>query len=235
MVGRFPSLPVTLVLVVIVAGGALGYVLTRTSGSSIAKDTPDQIVSSATAAVRGAGSVHVVTLDQAQGVTWVGDVGADSGEQTVQAGSVEAAAIVVNGKTYFKANQQAWTKLFGVSAGVAARAEDRWLSVAPSDPASSQVAETLTLNSLLQQIIPQSPRGSVGVSTVNGEQVAGVSGKLQGGLPATLYVSATGQPLPVEVTAGSGNYNTTTTFSNWGEAVHPAPPPNPIPANSLGL
>ena len=236
-VGRYPSPVVLLVLAVVVGGGALAYVLMKGSGSSIAQESPDQIVSAATAAVRSSGSVHVVTVAPIHGVpvTWVGDVGATSGEQAVNAGAIQAKALVVNGTTYFNANQEAMTQLMGVSAAVAAQADGKWLSLSPSDPASSQVADTLTVNTLLPQITPQSPRINLGLSTVDGQQVVGITGKLQGGLSATLYVSATGQPFPVEMVAGSGNYNTTTTFSAWGEAVHPSPPSNAIPASTLGL
>ena len=236
-VGRFPSLLVILALVVVVGGSALGFVLSQGSGSAIVNDTPDQIVPLATAAVRSSGSVHVVTVAQTQDgpVTWVGDVGTNSGEQTIDAGSMQAKAIVVNGVTYFNANLEAMTKLLGVPAGVADRAAGKWLSLSPSDAASSQVGATLTVNSLLSQVTPHSPLTTLGQSMVNAQQVVGISGKLQGGLSATLYVSATGQPLPIQEIADTGNYNTTTTFSNWGEAVHPAPPSGAIPASTLGL
>jgi hypothetical protein len=54
------------------------------------------------------------------------------------------------------------------------------------------------------------------------------------GSTETVYIAASGTPLPVSVSANSGNgVLTTCTFSNWNESVDLAAPPHPFPLTSI--
>ena len=234
---QFSPVFIILIVAIVLGGAALGYVLLQGSNSSIASETPAQIVAAATNAARSSGSVHAVTTTENQGVllSWVNDTGTDSGEQTITGGPAKATAIVVNGGTYFTANQQGMMTIFSASASVAHQTAGKWLSLAATDPAAKAVADSLTMNSLLSESTPQNPLSNLGTSTVKGNSVVGISGSGPGGTTAILYVSATGQPLPVEEIVRDSSHSETTIFSDWGEPVHLAPPANVLPGSSFGF
>lgn len=92
----------------------------------------------------------------------------------------------------------------------------------------------VTLSSAIDQIIPTGRLTKETVGAVQGRQVVAVHGQIANSPPGTLYVSATGSPLPVEETAGDSSGTETVTFSNWGESVSLSAPATSVPIASLG-
>jgi hypothetical protein len=76
------------------------------------------------------------------------------------------------------------------------------------------------------------PLSSVAATTVNGTRVVGIrrnskrSGKA---VTETLYVRATGAPLPVEERMHTATTDTRATFSAWGRPVRVSAPARSIP------
>jgi len=228
-----PLLVVTAVIVL--GGGVLAYSLTQGSTSEIAAASPSQAIALMTAAVHEAGSVHVVTSIQIQGqtATYVNDSTSHSGKEIITAGTAQVTAIVVGGTAFVKANLSAMSEMFQTSAAGSQHFANAWLSLPSSDPAYNKIAQTLTLGSLLQQVTPTRPLTKLGPATVNGRSVIGVRGQLPGGGSATLYISATGSPLPVEEISGPSGGRTTSVFGGWGVSVNVAPPSGAISGSAV--
>ena len=71
---------------------------------------------------------------------------------------------------------------------------------------------------MLTEVTPTRPVTKLAPSVVNVKSVVGIRGELPGGLPGTLYVSATGPPLPVEEVSHDSSGTTTATFTRVGSA-----------------
>jgi hypothetical protein len=228
----------TALALIAVGAGAFGYEISRGSESSITGDSPKQILALVNAAVQKEGSVHVATsLPSPQGgtATYVNDAATDTGRQTLTFGQARMTALVVAGTAYVKANQLAMTSLLQVSAPVAKRFANKWLSFPSGDAAYKSISQTLNLSSLLQEVTPTGTISKLSPSVVDGRSVIGLRGELPGELGGTLYVSTTGPPLPVEeVSPGSGG-TTTAVFSNWGEPVNVTAPAGAIPGSAAGV
>jgi hypothetical protein len=228
----------TALALIAVGAAAFGYEISRGLESSITGDSPKQILALVNAAVQKEGSVHVATsLPSPRGgtATYVNDAATDSGRQTLTFGQARMTALVVAGTAYVKANQLAMTSLLQVSAPVAKRFANKWLSFPSGDPAYKSISQTLDLASLLQEVTPTGTLSKLSPSVVDGHSVIGLRGELPGELGGTLYVSTTGPPLPVEeVSPGSGG-TTTAVFSNWGEPVNVTAPAGAIPGREAGV
>ena len=217
-------------------GGVLVYSLTHDSGTSITGDSPRQVIALATAAVQKAGSVHVVVSLQVPGqtATYVNDTSVRSGRQVItSSGGVQVTTLVVGGTAYVRANQVGLVTLFQSPTDIAQRFANQWLSFGSSSQAYNPIAESLTLSSLLREVTPTSPVSKLAPSVVDGRSVVGIRGELPGGLPGTLYVSATGAPLPVEEVSHASSGSTTAIFSEWGSPVHVTAPSGAISGGTI--
>jgi len=230
---------VLVALIVLVGGGVLGYSLSQgSSGNAIAGASPNHAMTLMTAAVQKAGSVHVVTRIQMRGgaATWVNDTGSQSGKQVITAGGAQVTILLVASTAYVNANPLAMSEMFQSSAAISQRFASKWLYFPSSSGAYQKVAPTLTLGSLLQQVTPTGALTKLGTSTVDGRSVIGVRGVLPGGGgTGTLYIAATGSPLPIEEVSGSSGAETTSIFSGWGEPVRVTPPSGAVPGVATGL
>jgi hypothetical protein len=223
---------VAVAVIVLVIGGIVTYSLTRTSQNAVPGASASQAVALASSAVSTAGSVHVATTFHvsSQTVTYTNDTAASSGEQVItSSGGAQVSAIVVHNVAYVRANQLALTGLFQAPSAMARQYANRWLSFGQSEQAFSQIAQTLTLHSLIQQIMPTNPLHKLAESTLEGRSVVGIRGPLPGGTSGTLFIAATGAPLPVEELTTSNNITALSTFGGWGEAINIKPPLDSIP------
>jgi hypothetical protein len=227
---RAPVLAVVIVVVLVVAG-VLAYSMTESHSGSLAGDSPGQVVALAAAAAQKAGSVHVVVHLQSPGqtTTYIEDAAAGAGRQVItSSGGVQVTTLVVGGVAYVKANRTAMTTLFQLSDTDARRYAGTWLSFPSRGAAYRQIAENVTLVSLLNDATPSTSTAVLTQSVVDGRSVVGVRGELPGRLPGTLYVPATGSPLPLEEVTRSSGTVATTLFTDWGESVTVTPPTGAI-------
>jgi hypothetical protein len=82
------------------------------------------------------------------------------------------------------------------------------------------------------------PLTLTGPARIGGCPVTGVRGTPTGsaypaGVQATLYVAASGQPLPVSYQIDSHGIQETVTFSQWGKPLALSAPAGALPASSL--
>jgi len=236
--GNRSTLVTLVALLVLIVVGVVAYLLSKGSGSSsLADDPASQVLSLSTSAMQSAGSVHVATTIRASGqvTTYVTDAASAFGQQVITAGGSRVTTIAVGGIAYVNANQTAMTALFGRPVATAQQFASRWLSFPASDVAYKQIVATLTLSSLIEQVLPTGSLSTTGATEVDGKPVVAVHGQLPGGLSATLYVSTQGAPLPVEEIATNSGGVTTTFFEAWHEHVSVTAPSGAVPAADAGL
>jgi len=216
----------------------------RPSSSAIplAGQAPAQIIAEAARAVRAAGSVHVVAHDASRSktVTFIDDISATAGRELIRTnGGGRATFLLIAGVGYLRGNAAALENYYGIRAPVAAQLSGRWISFHHSDHGYQPLTSQLRFPGLIDEISIKAPLARRGPSLVGNQPAVGVQGTLSAasgappGSKATLYVATTGRPLPLSLVGHVAGARVRVMFSNWGEAVHLAPPANSIPASSL--
>ena len=211
------------------------------SGSSPAPPKPvrdlpaKQIVAKALALARSAGSMSFYqyegTVSSSSALVVVaGDALSATGRQVAKGdnGAVMT-ELVLKGATYVRGNAAALTGFLGMPARKASRFVNRWLVLHAGDPNYQQITQGVTGDSVLSSITPAGALtkgkklqkiGSQSVVAVSGLAPAG-SG-MAAGSTDTLWVAATGKPLPVaaeEVSKSGGDSELVFTRSSWGKKV----------------
>jgi hypothetical protein len=204
-----------------------------------AAPTPVQLYTSSLAAARAQHSVHYVaaTVFPGRAVTIVGDAARDRGIQriTVRQGAQtgHVTVIVVANVAYVRGDAPTLQSYMGFTAADATRYGGRWLSIRPSQARFKPVAEAVRLVSTIGELAMPPPFTATPPATVAGQRVKGVRATFTRSgqkLVETLYVRASGSPLPVEqVAATTSGVGLSTTFSRWNEAVRVAAPAGAIP------
>jgi hypothetical protein len=209
------------------------------TAAALASLPPAQILSKALAAAQAQGPVHFSETSRSASGTSSYDQNAssDGGNQIIRNSSGKVTVRMVAGVGYFRADATALAQLFPGKA--VSQLAGRWIVAHPGDPGYQNVTVGITLPSILAECTPTGSLTSTGPQTINGQSVIGVKGVAPAnagvpqGEPVTLYVLATGQPLPVSFQGGSGADQVTATFSKWGEAASTAAPANPLPITSV--
>lgn len=213
----------------------------------LASMPPSLILAEARAAAETAGSVHYVQTGRTSQETGmnVADAAASKGHDAMTlSNGARATVIVTGGVAYLRANLVALTGFFLLPGTTATRMANRWISVRSSISADRQLWDDLsfemTTGSILGALTPVGPLTRTPAGRVGGRLVVGVHGKVRPGTGAapgsteTLYVAASGLPLPVSCTEVYDSSKVITAFSRWGEAVQITAPPGatPLPAAS---
>lgn len=207
--------------------------------SGLAGLSAKQILSEALAAARAAGSVHSETTIRqgSSSLIFSDDSSAGGGRQyiTLSSGG-HMTVLLVAGTGYVRGNVAALTGFLGLPAPTALRMAGRWISFSKGDAGYEQVVTGVTTQSMLDEITPVGALTKTGVRTVGGQPLVGVRGRVRAGAGApggtvTLYVAATGRPLPVSA-EGNQQGPLTEVFSRWGESVQVAAPPGAVPLQS---
>jgi hypothetical protein len=194
------------------------------------------VVAIASAAAQKAGSVHVVVKLHVPGqsATYVDDAAPSSGTQVINAsGGVQVTTLVVHGTAYVKASQAGLLTFFQSPGDVAQHYANHWLSFGPTSQDFAQIAQAITLGSLLKEVTPTGSASRLSPSEMDGQSVVGIRGALPGGLSGTLFVAASGTPLPVQEVSRTSSGVTTAIFSDWGEHVNVVAPPHATPGDAI--
>jgi hypothetical protein len=231
-------------------------ILVATAGISLLQTTPAradqhrsaaQFLSQAFADARAETSFHEVSTEVGGGhsVSFVNDVGTNSGRQHITRSDGTVANVeVTGGDAYFAGNRTALVTYFELPSSDAAVVGSHWVSLTPSDRDYQPVADGVTLQSALAELAPPSTGLTEGPqTTIDGQAVIGISGKLAGSTAtksatATFYITTGDHPLPVEVrTVGIEKPRLevvgTVALSNWGERVAVSPPTSSIPLDKI--
>jgi hypothetical protein len=202
---------------------------TAAASTPRAAQTPSALLDSALSAVLAQQSVHLAcTISSSAGdQTESEDIGTSSGRIVNTTGSVSTSNILVGGVDYFSTNTPAVLTISGISEAEAEKLAGEWISMRPGDSYGSYLSYAegihgMTLASQADALRLTGPLKRAGSMAVQGVAVYGVSG------------GASGTPLPVSVSANSGNgIVTTCNFSNWGEPMDLTAPPHPVPLTSI--
>jgi hypothetical protein len=152
------------------------------------------------------------------------DIGTSEGVQyvaTLGGGSSEVLAFDASHTLYVRANTLGLTSIYSLSSTDAATYNDEWMTLTPGDAEYSSIAYATTLASDFGQVRFSGKVTESGLRTVDGRRVHALSGIVPpvGGAPkfhGTLYVRATGKPLPVLFVEHDAKDTVSVTWSNWG-------------------
>ena len=158
----------------------------------------------------------------------VDDIGTIEGRQVVGENNGAISTLIAfdaTRKMYEKANAQGVTPLLGIPAAHAAAYTNKWLLVTPIDSNYASVAQSTTLASSFATLlsIPGSPKFGA-TTTIAGVRVRTITGTIPATPTApvttvTLYVTASGKVLPIQLRENSTTFSLIATWSKWGTPV----------------
>jgi hypothetical protein len=231
------------------SSGSVGHSVRRSlsarpssSATPLAGQPAKQIIAEAIRTVRAAGSVHVVAHDASRSkrVTFIDDISATGGRELIRTnGGGRATFLLIAGVGYLRGNAAALENYYGIPAPTAAQLSGRWISFHHGDHGYRPLTSQLRFSGFIDEISIKAPLARRGSSLVGNQPAVGVQGTVSAasgappGSKATLYVASSGRPLPLSLEGHIAGAQVRVMFSNWGEALHLAPPANSIPASSL--
>jgi len=205
------------------------------AGPSSATRSPAALLTASLAAGKAQGSVHYVARARfgTEAVTITGDAALDRGRQQIaftKSGQTgHATVLVVNNTAFIKGDAFTLTNYMRIPATLA----NRWLSLAHTAAGFKTVAEAVRLGSTLNELKVVAPLQFVPGRSIAGTRTVGIRGKVpQSGVTifATLYVRASGPPLPVkQVSTESSGATDVITFTRWKESVTVVAPSSATP------
>ena len=215
---------------------------------------PSALLADALSAMRAQASVHISCTLSSPSLTGVelDDIGAASGRVRYTQGTDSAANLLVGGVDYMLTNSAALLAANGIPEAESEKLAGKWISLRPGDSYGSEenfnyanAIRTLTLDSQASYLRVTGPLKRTGATVVNRKAVYGVSGTatsyytaIVNGQPQspteTVYIAASGAPLPVRVSAlTSDGTGKTCDFSGWNEDMGLTAPAHAVPLASL--
>jgi hypothetical protein len=142
--------------------------------------------------------------------------------------------VLPRGGVYVEANSDGLNNIMSLPAGDASRLSGWWLSVGPLDNADANFADGITLPSNLSQFNFAGPLTKRAPTRKRGQKVLAIAGHNPGPggekEPATLYVSVSSNPLPVEEVGADGYGDTiVAVFGHWAKVADISAPRKAIP------
>jgi hypothetical protein len=198
-----------------------------------------KIVSEATAAATAASWVHAILTAKVGSASFTSSdvAGPSVASETIQvAGAGHASELIIAGVAYVRGSSAAVLKGFLQLPAADSRLAHKWIVFRPGDPGYQQVVSGMTLGSLLTEIMPAGSLTKTGRTTMDGQAVIGVRGKAPAsdeapaGATDTVYIAATGKPLPVACVEHVSTAQISAVFSQWGQAVTFQKPRHTVPA-----
>lgn len=188
----------------------------------------------------GGSWVHEVGHGAASGHTFsaVNDIGTFEGRQMIDSDKAKAEVVQIGQEAYIRGNAAAVSSYFELTNNDPQQLANTWISLAPTDGEEyTSVISAVTLKSDFQQQTISGPLSEGHAVTVAGQRCIPITGHVSaptiGTAPATLYVTDSKTPLPVEYKAGNKKATSVTTWSRWGHPVTLTAPPDAIPFASL--
>jgi hypothetical protein len=246
LAGQLRSLLVTgrrlkrscLIAIAFAAGSTLAAC---SSGSSNDSMSAASLLASAVTNADNAGWVHEEVQSSGSGHTlsMSNAVGTSEGQQVITPDGAHATVRLTGGVAYIEGDSQALKSYFGLAGSVPSQFAGKWISIRRSDSGFSTVSASLTLRSDFSQVRLTGRLTKSPVTDIDGQQVIPVRGDVTapgggGSVTGTLYVTAQGQVLPVELHASGQPGTETTVWSRWGQVVQLKVPGSAVPISSLG-
>jgi hypothetical protein len=194
------------------------------SAVASAAHSPAALIAASIAAGDAEGSVHYVGhgLLGTTAITIKGDAALSQGRQVItfrKSGHTgQGTELVINNVIYLKADAVVLANFTHIPATMA----NKWLALRPGARDYESLADAIRLKSVMSKLRMSAPLSLVAGRTVGRTHTIGIrSTDPQGGFKTTetLYVRATGTPLPVETIYVQGSATNTIIFSRWKEQV----------------
>jgi hypothetical protein len=222
--------PLALVAVALVLAGCGGS-SSSSSSNGVADKSPAEIVAATKTAADAASSVHVSGSIVSSGSPITLDMhlrAGKGGRGALSENGLSFQLIQTGGTVYIKGSPAFYKRIGGSAA--AQLLQGKWLKAAASSSDFASLSQLTDLRQLVDQTLANHGSLTKGqTTTVNGQKVVGLTDKTKGG---TLYIAATGQPYPIEITK-SGSGGGKIIFDSWNKPVTVAPPPNAIDVAKL--
>jgi hypothetical protein len=166
----------------------------------------------------------------------VNDVGTTEGIHVEQfgKGSTEVFAMTSKKIAYVKGNEIGLERTFKMSSSNATKYDEKWMLLRSTNALYDQAVSATTLASDFSQAQMTGTLEMSPVGTLSGVAVRSISGVIpaMNGSPkfqATIYVTATGKPLPVGLRETSGKISITVTWAKWGINPNTPTPTGVVP------
>ena len=234
----FPALAALAGLVLLTGCGA-GTSHKPPAAAGLAGLPAKQILAKATAAATAVGWAHgsLTATAGSASVTSSGVAGPDVGREDIKVnGAGQATVIVIGAIGYVRGSSAAVLQGFLQLPAADSQLAHKWIMLRPGDPGYQQVVPGTTLGSFLTEIMPTGSLTKTGRTTMDGQPVIGVRGKapasddMPAGATDTVYIAATGRPLPVACMERVSTGQVSVVFSQWGQAVRVTKPRHTVPA-----
>jgi hypothetical protein len=207
------------------AGAVL--LLLSLAATAAAATTPADTYRNAIQAAAARNSVHYVATSKIAGNSEVivGDAALGRGIQRIaftKGGTTgHVTVLVVANTAYVRGDSFALVAFLGLTTVQATQYAGRWFYVKPPNGAYRPVAQDVSLQSFVVDLIMPAPYTTVPATTIAGHKVTGVRSRVTSSgktATVTLYVAAA-SPLPVAQVEQGPNGKVTTTLTRWNEHV----------------
>ena len=199
--------------------------------NGLAAKTASQIIAAATAAAVGSTSVHVYGSGTQGGTTLALDlylVAGKGGRGHINVNGLSFDIVRVGSTAYFRGDARFW-KRFGSSA-VGALLKGRWLAESSTTGPLASFSSLTDIAKFFSSVLgAHGTLSKLATSTVNGHSVVALNDAKSGGV---LYISATGEPYPLELAKTTGK-SSSIKFEDWNTPVQLAAPANSIDISKL--
>ena len=213
--------------------GLIGLAAAATpAGASQAPSAQTKYLASINAV--GDQGVHFVSHAKQGNVTFTvtGDTGTKSGVQTLtlkQGSTVEHMTVLLVGSTgYINGNTTALTDVIGLDKTAAKKYAGQWVSFGAAKQQYSDLTAGLLDSQVAGELKMTGPYHFGKTKTIDGKSATAIVGKVTDNsgdaVGSTLYVAASGPPLPIEQTTGpraKGPSPARVTFTKWGQHAEP--------------
>jgi hypothetical protein len=202
------------------------------AGNGVADKSPADILAATKLASDGARSVHVagslvsggspITLD-------MNLLAGRGGRGQLSEGGLSFQLIQVGKTVYIKGSPAFYKHIGGTAA--AQLFQGKWLKAPASNSDFASLSQLTNLRLLLDQTLSEHGTAltKTDSATIAGQKAVGITDKTKGG---TLYIAATGQPYPIQITK-TGAEGGKISFDRWNGAVTLAAPANAIDVAQL--
>jgi hypothetical protein len=156
-------------------------------------------------------------------------------DSVVGAGKDAHLSLLLDGKVFFEGNASGLTLDVAFKAAPAQKESNVWIVVPRSSPEFSSLAGGMTVGTAVQQLYIGGTITTLPPTTINGQPVFAVkeSTKSDGfAITETVFIKATGAPLPVEVAQDIDGLSATILYGPWGKPPKVKPPKGAVPFQS---
>ena len=201
------------------------------SGNGIESKSPEQILEATKEAASKASSVHIkgsivtsgkpITLDMEL-------LAGKGGKGTISQEGFKIQLVQVKGAVYINGSAAFYQHVSGSAA--ATLLQGKWLKAPANSGELASLAELTDLSKLIDTALADHGTLSKGTTTtVQGQKAVELKDTSKGG---TLYVAASGEPFPLQITK-TGSEKGRVVFSSWNQPVTLQAPANAIDIGAL--